>query len=168
MSRRRLPADVAPVTAGSGQESVWDYPRPARREPTSRLPVVICGGEAIAQTCQGYRVLETSHPPGYDIPTRDWRDGALSPAAGASLCEWKGRARYFDVRAGDSTAPTAASGDPEPTPRFAAIADCVSGYPGLMGRREIMVIPQPGGVYGGWITPDIVGPCKGNAGPWGW
>jgi hypothetical protein len=30
------------------------------------------------------------------------------------------------------------------------------------------VIPQPGQFYGGWITSDVVGPLKGEAGSWGW
>jgi hypothetical protein len=27
---------------------------------------------------------------------------------------------------------------------------------------------QPGGFYGGWITPEVVGPFKGGAGTTGW
>ena len=27
---------------------------------------------------------------------------------------------------------------------------------------------QEGDFYGGWITKDIVGPFKGDAGTWGW
>lgn len=27
---------------------------------------------------------------------------------------------------------------------------------------------QPGDFYGGWITPNIVGPFKGGPGTWGW
>jgi hypothetical protein len=30
------------------------------------------------------------------------------------------------------------------------------------------VRPQPGGFYGGWITPDIVGPFKGERGTEFW
>ena len=32
----------------------------------------------------------------------------------------------------------------------------------------IEVTPQPGGFYGGWITPDIAGPYKGQPGTLGW
>jgi len=31
-----------------------------------------------------------------------------------------------------------------------------------------LVTPQPGGFYGGWITPRIVGPFKGGPGSQGW
>jgi hypothetical protein len=33
---------------------------------------------------------------------------------------------------------------------------------------DVRVTPQPGGFYGGWITPDIVGPFKGVSGSSGW
>ncbi|MEO8739102.1 MAG: hypothetical protein ABI537_05295 [Casimicrobiaceae bacterium] len=28
--------------------------------------------------------------------------------------------------------------------------------------------PQPGGFYGGWVTPELVGPFKGEPGSQGW
>ena len=31
-----------------------------------------------------------------------------------------------------------------------------------------IVVPQPGGFYGGWITQDVVGPFKGGAGTLFW
>ncbi len=56
-------ADVARPTRiepGPGQESVWDYPRPPRLEPTTARLVVVHGGVVIADTTAGFRVLETS------------------------------------------------------------------------------------------------------------
>ncbi len=32
----------------------------------------------------------------------------------------------------------------------------------------VPVRAQPGDFYGGWITPDVVGPFKGDPGTWGW
>ena len=31
-----------------------------------------------------------------------------------------------------------------------------------------VVLPQPGGYYGGWITSKVVGPFKGEPGSMGW
>ena len=31
-----------------------------------------------------------------------------------------------------------------------------------------LVVPQPGGFYGGWITAAVVGPFKGGPGSRGW
>jgi uncharacterized protein (DUF427 family) len=57
-----------PPGPGPGQESVWDYPRPPRLEPTGRLLCVEFNGLTIARTRRGLRVLETSHPPAYYLP----------------------------------------------------------------------------------------------------
>src|SRR5215203_5954653 len=88
---------------GPGQESVWDYPRPPRLEDSERRIKVVFGGVTLAYTTRAKRVLETSHPPVYYIPPEDIRMEHLKPAGGvsggASFCEWKGAARYYDVEA---------------------------------------------------------------------
>jgi uncharacterized protein (DUF427 family) len=156
-----------------GQESVWDYPRPPRLETVDKPIVVVLGGATIVDAPTSFRVLETSHPPTYYIATRYFAAGSLVPAraAGSSFCEWKGRAQYFDLIGGGRTAERVAWGYPEPTPAFAALADCVALYAGPMDSCTVggqIVTPQPGGFYGGWITPDIVGPFKGGPGSSGW
>lgn len=67
-----------PISPHPGQESVWDYPRPPRLEPTTELVEVLFNGELIAQSRRCYRVLETSHPPTYYIPPHR-RSTAVSP-----------------------------------------------------------------------------------------
>lgn len=52
----------------TGQESVWDYPRPPRLEPVEETISVKFNSAWIAHTQKAYRVLETSHPPGSHIP----------------------------------------------------------------------------------------------------
>ena len=59
-----------------GQESVWDYPRPPRVEPTDELVEVVLGGEVVARTTEALRVLETSHPPTYYLPRSAYADRA--------------------------------------------------------------------------------------------
>jgi len=50
------------------------------------------------------------------------------------------------------------------------LADCVALYAaGLDCRVDgAPVTPQPGGFYGGWITPELCGPFKGEPGSSGW
>ena len=160
-----------PEAAGPGQESVWDYPRPPRLEPFEGAIAIELGGEVIAQTRRGWRVLETSHPPTYYLPPDAFADGVLRPAAGSSWCEWKGRARYFDLVAATTTAPRAAWSYPDPTPGFAPIRDAVAVMAGMVDRCTVngeIVTPQPGGFYGGWITSWVRGPFKGGPGSTGW
>jgi uncharacterized protein (DUF427 family) len=151
---------------------VWDYPRPAICEPTGRRIEVAFGGVLIASTRRAMRVLETSHPPTYYIPREDILADALAPAAGGgSLCEWKGLARYFDVRAGGRVATRAAWAYDAPTPPFRIMAGHVAFYGAMMDACRVdgeQVRYQDGGFYGGWITPDVVGPFKGGPGTMGW
>lgn len=130
-------------------------------------------GAVIAETTRAHRVLETSHPPVYYVPLADVAAGALEPAGGpGSFCEWKGGAVYFDVIGGDGRrAERAAWTYPNPTPAFDVIRDAVAFYPGLMDECTLdgeRVEAQPGGFYGGWVTPDLVGPFKGGPGTRGW
>jgi len=154
-----------------GQESVWDYPRPPRLEPTSKHLRVALGGVVIAETTAAFRVLETSHPPNYYFPPDDVAPGAIERAKGASFCEWKGRAHYFTVRGGDRVETEAAWGYGDPSPAFAPIRDHVAFYAGRMDACYVddeLVVPQPGMFYGGWVTSDVVGPFKGGPGSRGW
>lgn len=154
-----------------GQESVWAYPRPPRLEPAVNRLRVVLGGATIADTMAGWRVLETSHPPVYYLPPDDIEAGALVPASGRSVCEWKGAARYFDVVGGTKRVRAAAWSYPDPTEAFRPIRGYIAFYPAAMDACFVAdepVRPQPGGFYGGWITSAIVGPFKGEPGTQGW
>ncbi len=160
-----------PDPAGPGQESVWDYPRPPRIERVARRAVIELGGEVIVDTDDVVRVLETSHPPVYYLPIAAFVGGALAPGHGSSQCEFKGGARYFDVRGGGQLRSRAAWNYPTPAAGFEELSDRVAVYARDMDRCTldgIEVQPQPGRFYGGWITPDVVGPFKGAPGSRGW
>lgn len=167
---RALPRPV-PDPPGPGQESAWAYPRPAVAEPTSRRLRVVFAGRVVADTTRGVRVLETSHPPTYYFPPDDVAAGFLVPAAGASLCEWKGGARYFDVVADGRTAPAAAWTYPSPSAPFRILRGHVAFYAGRIDEGSVdgeRAIPQEGGFYGGWITSHVAGPFKGPPGTAMW
>ncbi|MDX1662856.1 MAG: DUF427 domain-containing protein [Candidatus Promineifilaceae bacterium] len=154
-----------------GQESVWDYPRPPRLEPTDKHIEIFFNGERVAATRRAYRVLETSHPPVYYIPPEDINQDFLEPSAGTSFCEWKGQARYYDVVVGGHRAAKVAWAYPSPTTSFTPIKDYVAFYAGPMDSCLVdgeEARPQPGNFYGGWITDDVVGPFKGETGSYGW
>ena len=159
------------VMPGPGQESVWDYPRPPRLEPTSKLIVVEFNGEVVAQTRRAMRLLETSHAPTYYLPPEDVRREFLVASARRSFCEWKGQAVYFSVKVGERIAADAAWSYPEPTPDQARIRDHIAFYASRVDNCYVdgeRVTPQRGGYYGGWITSEVVGPFKGEAGSAGW
>jgi uncharacterized protein (DUF427 family) len=156
---------------GPGQESVWDYPRPPRLErATDRLRVIVAG-RLVADTVAGWRVLETSQPPAFYFPAADVDRAVLRPAAGRSVCEWKGLAAYWDVVVGDEVRAAAAWSYPEPTAPFRDIAGHLAFYPqraDVCFVGEEAVAANEGDFYGGWITSRIVGPFKGAAGTLHW
>jgi uncharacterized protein (DUF427 family) len=165
------------IEPGRGQESVWDYPRPPRLEDVDRKVKVVFGGVTLAYTTRAKRVLETSHPPVYYIPQQDIQMEFLKRSGHNSHCEWKGRASYYDIATNDEITGEerfekgAAWHYPDPVPEFEGLKDHVAFYPSRMDACWVggeKVEAQEGDFYGGWITPDIVGPFKGAPGTWGW
>lgn len=159
------------VEPGPGQESVWDYPRPPRLEPVSERLRVVFAGEIIADSRNGYRVLETSHPPVYYLPPQDVLSDVLAPAGGLSLCEFKGMAQYWSIDVNGRLSEKAAWSYAEPTSAFDAIKDHLAFYASRVEACFVgdeAVDAQVGDFYGGWITSRIVGPFKGPPGTRRW
>jgi len=151
--------------------SVWSYPRPPRLEPEPRRLRVRFAGQLIAETRRGFRVLETSHPPNYYFPVDDVGADVVDRSARTSFCEFKGQAHYGTVRAGGRVAPDAAWGYDRPNAGYEALAGTVAFYAGPMDACLVddeLVVAQPGGFYGGWITHDVAGPFKGGPGSGAW
>jgi uncharacterized protein (DUF427 family) len=158
------------VVPKPGQSSVWDFPRPPRIERETREVLVRWGERLVARTQSAVKVLETGHPPSFYLPWLDVDKSLLQPAEGSSFCEWKGPARYFSLVDGDQSLAGVAWSYPKPLAGAEAVAECVAFYTNgltcFVGGAA--VTPQPGGFYGGWITPELVGPFKGEPGSSGW
>lgn len=162
---------VTPDVAGPGQESVWDYPRPARAEASNRHIRIEHRGIVLADTRSAVRTIETSHPPSYYLPPADVLLSALRPSDRGSFCEWKGQAIYYDVVVEGDVLRDVAWSYPSPTPAFACLRDHIAFYAGPFDGCFVdddRVIAQPGGFYGGWITADVAGPFKGVPGSRFW
>ena len=159
------------IPPGPGQESVWDYPRPPRLDLDRRRVRVLAQGTTLADTSSAYRVLETASPPTFYLPPEDVRTDLLVRAPGSSHCEWKGAAMYWSLQLenGQSVAEVGWSYR-TPYERYVQIEDYFSFYPAKVECYvdDHRVLPQPGGFYGGWVTPDVVGPFKGEPGTGGW
>ncbi len=159
------------VVPEPGQVSVWNFPRPPRVEPVPLRVRVELGGQVIADTTAALRVCETSSPPAYYLPPADIVPGCLEPSDRTTFCEWKGVATYWTVFAGGRRAKDAAWSYRAPDPGYETIKDYVAFYPRRMGAcwvGEHRVQPQPGLYYGGWVTPELVGPFKGALGSETW
>ena len=160
-----------PDPKGPGQESVWEYPRPAICEPTNRRVQIIHNGTALVDSQNAWRTLETSHPPTYYIPQADIVMEHLRTNSRRTMCEWKGQARYFDIVAGDRAITAGAWCYSDPSPAFESIRDYIAFYPDPLDKCLIdgeQITPQPGQFYGGWISQYEAGPFKGVPGSQFW
>ena len=146
-----------------GQESVWDYPRPPAIVPDSRLVSV----KNIAETKNSVRILETASPPTFYIPSSAIRV-ALLRLNHSSHCEWKGLATYWALPENPKL-PIGWSYE-SPNSRYMDIKGHIAFYPSRIDCfvDGIKVQAQQSEFYGGWITPEIVGPFKGEPGTLGW
>ena len=154
-------------------ESVWDYPRPPRLEPTARRIRIVHAGRTVADTDAALRILETSHPPVYYLPPGAFDPTVLTCSARAqSFCEFKGMADYWDLALpGAPRVRNVGWSYPEPSPAYAALKDHIALYASKVDEcwvDEERVQAQAGDFYGGWITSDLRGPFKGAPGTMGW
>jgi uncharacterized protein (DUF427 family) len=166
-----MSTSIQPQTPPSNQESVWDYPRPPRLEPTTRHIRVVFNGQTIADSQRALRILETSHPPVYYIPLDDVRGEYLLRTPRLSFCEFKGGASYWTLRVGERVSENAGWSYADPMPGYEALKDHIAFYASRVDACYVddeQAVPQEGDFYGGWITSEIVGPFKGGPGTWGW
>jgi uncharacterized protein (DUF427 family) len=157
-------------TPTEGQVSVWGYPRPPELILDAREIIVRWGELEVARTCRAWAVRETAHPPTYYLPLADVQIGLLQTAGGGSFCEWKGPAQYWNLVVGSRRLDRVAWSYPHPLPGAEPIAECVAFYAHHLecSVGGVRVTPQSGAFYGGWITPELVGPFKGEHGSTGW
>jgi uncharacterized protein (DUF427 family) len=100
----------------------------------------------------------------------DVTDVLLRPEGRGSFCEWKGPALYWDLVDSERRLPRVAWSYPQPLTGAEPLADCIAFYAHNLDCTVdgAQVVPQSGGFYGGWITPDLSGPFKGepNSNDW--
>jgi len=152
-----------------GQRSVWDFPRPPIVEKVTKHITVSHRGKLIADSHKSLAVLETASPPTYYIPRQDiYMEMLVRIPRKTSLCEWKGGAIYWALK-GYADLPVAWS-YPKPFREFEGLKDLLAFYPQNLDCKVdgIKIQPQPGIFYAGWITPDLVGPFKGEPGTGHW
>ncbi|GAA4043143.1 DUF427 domain-containing protein [Parerythrobacter jejuensis] len=167
------PSDLEPV--GQGEESVWDYPRPPILQLAPIELTVRFEETFIARSSRALELKETAGAPCPYFPPDDVQRDWLIPNGRLSVCEWKGVAVEFDLAVPDGpTLHGAAWMYPDPfddlPEGYAEIAGWIAFYPAKVAcfAGEERVRPQPGGLYGGWVTDRIKGPLKGSPGTGHW
>lgn len=97
-------------------------------EPSRRRVRVIFGGETIADSTDMRLLHEPGLIPVYYFPRNDVDMARFVPSDTSTHCPWKGRARYWMVRAGDREATDAAWSYETPYPQVADIKNYVGFY----------------------------------------
>jgi uncharacterized protein (DUF427 family) len=163
---------VERIVPGPGQESVWDYPRPPKVDPTHQHIEVVHRGISVVDSFRAIRILETSQPPAYYVPRDDVRMDLVFKDKARTYCEWKGAASYYALRLPDGeTVFDVAWSYLTPNSAYAAIAGFLAFYAQKVDQCRVdgeVVEPNPGSFYGGWITSKVAGPFKGDPGTEGW
>jgi uncharacterized protein (DUF427 family) len=109
---------------------------------SSRQVEIRVGGETVARSIRPLVVFETSLPTRYYLPFGDVRSECLEPSQTVSHCPYKGRARWWSVRAGEVTVPDAAWSYPDPVPENPKLRDLVCFF---TERVDLVLdgVPQP-------------------------
>lgn len=163
---KRPPFAVVPE---KGQRSVWDFPRPPLIENINKHVTINHQDISIADSKKALAVLETASPPTYYIPEQDVEmSNLVQIPKRTSFCEWKGSATYWALNV-NLDMPVAWSYK-NPFSEFIRLKNHLAFYPHFLDCRVdgVQVKPQPGRFYAGWITPDLVGPFKGEPGTGHW
>lgn len=92
---------------------------------SSRQVEIRVGGEAVARSIRPLLLFETSLPTRYYLPFADVRTECLEPSDTVTACPYKGRARYWSIRAGGVLVSDAAWSYPDPIPENPKIRDLV-------------------------------------------
>ena len=153
------------------KENVWNYPRPAICESFNGTLKIVVEKVVLAQTSRGYRILETSHPPTYYFPIEDIQMDYLKSNNHTSMCEWKGKARYFDFVSKYLCIENIGWSYDKPDGEFDMVKNYVSFYASKAKECFVngeKVLAQVGDFYGGWITSNLQGPFKGGVNTRGW
>ena len=150
------------VEPGPEQESVWDYPRPPRIEEEGREVLVRTADILIVLSKNAIRSLETAGAPTIYVPPEDVELAQVGLNRNEYFCEWKGIAQGVVGCNGNEIGWQYVDTFGE----YESIKGWYSFYPGrvycYLGKE--MVRAQAGGYYGGWISPEVVGPFKGDPG----
>lgn len=148
-------------------ENVQQFPTQPAMQIVPDLVRVEFNGNVLVESARAVRVLERHFAPAYYIPRDDWAGFCLRAAHGTTVCQWKGRATWWDVISGSRTALRAAWSFEDPKPNFAPLAGHVAVLAGLMGHCWVgdnRVLAQPDPRRNGWVTANLRGILEGGQG----
>ncbi|RSL48244.1 hypothetical protein CEP54_013019 [Fusarium duplospermum] len=155
--RQRVPGPMAPPPRP--KMNVDDFPEVPRIEKIQRHLRVTYNGMEVAETSDGFWVLQQYRPPEYYLPKSSVKV-ALTPTGYNPPCRFKGPRTHYSVKGPDGRLlANRVWSYEEPKPGYEAIQGYVSFYARpwqsfVDGER---VVPYRTDFQGGWVTAEIVG-----------
>ena len=135
---------------------------------SSRRVEVVLGGEVVADTTRARFLFETRLPTRYYIPAEDVRRDLLVPSEKVTACPYKGTARYFSAKVGDTLYEDIVWSYPEPIPECPKIAGLLCFFNEHVDEIRVGGVPVPRPVtpwskgydYRSRTAPDTRGPVR--------
>ncbi len=90
---------------------------------SSRRVQVLVAGQQVADSVRPLLLFETHLPTRYYLPFEDVRTDLLTGSDTVTVCPYKGQARYWSLRVGDTVVPDAVWSYPDPIPENPKIRD---------------------------------------------
>jgi len=94
---------------------------------------MLAGGQVVADSIRPLLLFETTLPTRCYLPFEDVRTEFLEASDTTSVCPYKGRARYWSIRGGDTLVKDAAWSYPDPIPENPKIRDLVAFFQERVG-----------------------------------
>jgi uncharacterized protein (DUF427 family) len=95
---------------------------------SARRVTVDIAGVTVADSTSSVMLFETYLPTRYYLPREDVRMDLLTPSPSTSVCAYKGRARYWSARVGDTDVPNVAWSYEVPDNYATAVKDLICFY----------------------------------------
>lgn len=148
------------------QEWIWDYPVQTEMLASNARIKVVWEGETMAETKRAFKCVEMGNAPVFLIPPNDVAMEWLRPTDNRTHSEWMGVASLWQINYNRKTLEKACLSMTETMGGYAKLTNYFAFHAGLTTCTidGEPVKPQRKSKLYGWITPDIMGPFKGDPG----
>ena len=147
------------------REWVWEYPIQTEIQASSKHIQVVWNDIILADTKRAYRCSELGVAPYYYIPPQDVAMEYLRPTGDRTHSEWMGVASYWQIVIKKQTLERAVVSLAEPSGQYNKLQNYFCFHAAKVAQAtvdDMLVRPMVSEKYLGWITPDILGPFKGE------
>lgn len=147
-------------------EWVWDYPVQTEVVPFNKRVRAVWKGEVLAESRKAFKCCDLGNAPVYFLPPQDVAMEWMRPTEQRTHLEWMGVASYWQINVKRNLLESACISLTQASAQYGKLNNYFAFHAGLLdcevdGHK---VYPQKSRKHIGWITPELVGPFKGEPG----